>query len=213
MPVLGEETSIFPEDLLDTSSGGTSCHGWWVLYTRSRQEKVVARHLLSCEVGFYLPLIKKTLTYGRRRVTSRVPLFAGYLFVCGAEEARVSALTSNQVSRVLPVIDGERLCSDLQRIRRLIAMNAPLTIESRLTRGHWVRIRRGPFEGLEGMVLKRLGQTRLVVSVDFIQQGASIEVEDHWLELIGPRPGADRRSGLGRAAAAITGGRKGLIRV
>jgi hypothetical protein len=36
--------------------------------------------------------------------------------------------------------------------------------------------------GLEGTVLVRRGVTHLLVSVNFLQQGASIEVEDYLLE-------------------------------
>jgi hypothetical protein len=38
--------------------------------------------------------------------------------------------------------------------------------------------------GLEGTVLARHGRTRLLVAVDFLQQGASVDVEDCFLEPI-----------------------------
>jgi hypothetical protein len=36
--------------------------------------------------------------------------------------------------------------------------------------------------GLEGTVLMRRAQTRLLVSIDFLQQGASVAIEDYLLE-------------------------------
>jgi hypothetical protein len=38
--------------------------------------------------------------------------------------------------------------------------------------------------GLEGVVIKRHGQDRLLVAVSFLQQGASIKIEDFEVERI-----------------------------
>jgi transcriptional antiterminator RfaH len=91
-------------------------------------------------------------------------------------------LTTNRVSRVLEVEQPEQLVYDLQQFRRLIAANAPLTIESRLAPGRRVRVRQGAFAGVEGTVLKRRGETRLLVAIKFLQQGASVEIDDFLLE-------------------------------
>jgi transcription antitermination factor NusG len=55
-------------------------------------------------------------------------------------------------------------------------------VESRLGPGRRVRVRNGPFAGLEGTVASRRGKTRLVLHVDFLQQGASVEIEDFQVE-------------------------------
>jgi transcriptional antiterminator RfaH len=47
-----------------------------------------------------------------------------------------------------------------------------------------VRIRSGALRGLEGVVVKRHGEERLVVAVRFLNQGASIELEDVDLERV-----------------------------
>ena len=92
------------------------------------------------------------------------------------------SLATNRVLRVLPVNDGQRLIADLRQIERLIQANVPLTVESRLQAGRNVRVRSGPLAGVEGVVLRRRGETRLLVSVNFLQQGASVEIEDFCLE-------------------------------
>jgi transcription antitermination factor NusG len=182
MPVLAKEKCRFPESLLDSADApGDGAH-WMVLYTKPRQEKSLARDLLRQEIPFYLPLVKKTLHYGRRRVASFAPLFDGYLFMLGSERERTISLTTNRIVRVLPVNDGERLIADLRQIERLIEANVPLTVESRLRAGMHVRVRSGLMAGVEGVVLRRRGETRLLVSVNFLQQGASVEIEDFRLE-------------------------------
>ncbi len=184
MPVLAKETCLFPDTLLESPSDSfvAADSQWMVVYTRPRQEKSLARDLLRQTIPFYLPLVKKTLRYGRRRIASFAPLFDGYLFMLGSERQRIMSLATNRVLRVLPVADGQRLISDLRQIERLIEANVPLTVESRLQAGRSVRVRSGPFVGIEGVVLRRRGETRLLVSVNFLQKGASVEIDDFCLE-------------------------------
>ena len=184
MPILAPEPCLYPEELLDGAACDPADRQWWVLYTKARQEKALARELLRYEVPFYLPIVAKTLVLRGRKIRSHVPLFSGYVFLFGSDEERVRALTTNRISRVLTVYDPERLQHDLRQISQLIATKMPLTPEARLLPGDRVRVRHGPFEGLEGTVLRRAGETRLLVSVNFLQQGASVEIDDFMLEPI-----------------------------
>ncbi len=185
MPILGQETTIYPETLLEDLCEEDSSRSWWVLYTKARQEKAIARNLLACQIPFYLPQVEKTNVSRGRRSRSFVPLFAGYVFLFGSEEERIRTLMTNRVSRVLTIDDPSHLVADLRQLRQLIVSDAPLTIESRLLPGARVRVRGGSLEGIEGTVLSRRGKTRLLVAIDFLQQGASVEVEDFLLEPIG----------------------------
>lgn len=182
MPVVAQLASLHPEGLLDALASQPPERRWWVLYTKVHQEKALARQLFGRDIPYYLPLLNKTTVWRGRKFISRVPVFAGYVFLFGSEEERVVSLTTNRISRILHVHDPDGLTRDLRQLRRLIASGAPLTVESRLVPGQRVRVRRGVFAGLEGTVLKRRGSTRLLVAVDFLQQGASVEIEDCLLE-------------------------------
>jgi transcriptional antiterminator RfaH len=191
MPILAQEPSLHPAGLMDeggvpVDAGVGECQerGWWVLYTKARQEKAVARDLLRYDIPFYLPLVTKTMLYRQRRIVASAPLFSGYVFLYGSERERHRALTTNRLSRILAVADPDELWRDLRQLKRLIAAGAPLTLESRLAPGSRVRVRRGPLVDLEGTVLSRRGQTRLVICVNFLQQGASVEIDDFLLEPI-----------------------------
>jgi transcription antitermination factor NusG len=184
MPILGEQSSLFPETLLDDDPEANSDSRWWVVYTKARQEKALSRELLGRQIPFYLPLVKQTAIRNGRRTTSYIPLFTGYVFVYGTEQQRIVSLTTNRISRILSVDDPQRLVADLRQLRRLIASNMPLTIESRLDTGDRVRVKQGSLMGMEGTVLSRRGSTRLLVSVNFLQQGASVEIDDYLLEVL-----------------------------
>jgi len=185
MPILSEETSLYPEDLLDEPIQLDSSRRWRTLHTKPRQEKAIARNMFAAQIPFYLPLVKRHLVYRGRRMASYAPLFPGYVFLFGSEEERQIVLATHRVANVLSVDDPERLCFDLRQIRQLIRADVPLTIEARLVPGTRVRVLRGPFSELEGIILKRRGKTRLLVALNFLQQGASVEVEDYLLERIG----------------------------
>lgn len=186
MPMLPLERSIFPDNLLDDYQPevGELSVRWWALYAKSRQEKALARQLLAYQVPFYLPLVSTKQYVRGRRQSSYLPLFAGYVFAYGTDEQRVAALTTNRISRILPVHEHVELIKDLRQIRDLIARKAPLTLESRLDRGARVRVRRGALMGLEGEIIRRNGKDRLLVAVKYLQQGVSVEIDDCMVEQI-----------------------------
>jgi transcriptional antiterminator RfaH len=174
--------SLFSDGVVDHREG----RNWWVFYTKARQEKALARDLSARRVPHYLPLHKKSSMCRGRRLSSYIPLFSGYVFLFVDLEERVTALASNRVSRTIDVPRGgqAQLFEDLTRIQRLIASGVPLTPESRIQPGEPVRIKSGRLAGLEGIVTKRRGESRLLVAVNYLQQGASIEIDDFALEAI-----------------------------
>jgi len=184
MPILEREPSCYPDDLLNGFCRTASDRQWWALYTKARHEKAVARYLAANSIPFYLPLVPQTSVSCHRRRTSHVPLFSGYVFVCARCDERTTVLMSNRISRILDVGDDELLEMDLRQLSQLIVSGAPLTIEARLGPGQRVRVRYGPLAGLEGTVLKRRDESRLLIGVSFLQQGASVEIEDFQVELI-----------------------------
>lgn len=184
MPILPKHRDVFPDGLLDEPADASRPgERWLVLYTLSRREKDLMRKLEAAGIAFYAPMIPRRLrSAGGRTRTSYVPLFPGYVFSRADEDGRRAALATNCVSRWIPVPDERMLVDDLRAIRRLVETDQPLTPEARLEPGHPVRVRSGPLAGLEGTVVTRRGTERLIVAIRFLNQGASIEIEDVDLE-------------------------------
>ncbi len=186
MPLLPLEPFIYPPDLLTTlGQSAEETEHWWVLHTRPRAEKVLARKLLALRQDFFLPLYKKKLQIRGRSLTSYLPLFPSYVFMRGDENARLEALRTNQIIRVLPVPEGKRLRADLTSTYRLMECGAPVAPEDRLQPGMAVVLTSGPLSGLQGKIIRRNTHLRFVIEVDFIQQGASVEVEGWMLQPLG----------------------------
>ncbi len=185
MPILAEQPCVFPEDLLENNEElgpQESERVWWAIYTRSRQDKALARDLFANEIPFYFPQVARERLVRRRRVRTLDPVFPGYVFLFGTPEERVDSLKTNRISRILPVPDQDELFRDLRQLAELIAIGAPLTVEQRLCPGRQARIHNGPLAGLEGTIMKRRGTDRLLIAVNFLQQGVSIEINDFLVE-------------------------------
>jgi transcription antitermination factor NusG len=181
MPILGDEPQIFPDSLFEPNQDALAQRHWWVLHTKPRQEKSLARQLHVQSIPFYLPQVPKRLRIRKQTVTSYIPLFAGYCFLLAEPDERLAALGTNRIVRPLPVTDQKGLWRDLTQIYRLIGSGAPITAEDKLGPGKLVEITSGPLTGLRGKILERASQRRFMVEVDFIHKGASILLEDFTL--------------------------------
>jgi transcription antitermination factor NusG len=182
MPLLPLEPFLFPDDLLSKSNCASpdGSGRWWVLHTRPRVEKSLARRLLRCQTPFFLPLWKRQWRNRGRLLCSYVPLFPGYVFLKADSHAVFKTMETNQVARVLSVEDQSQLQADLSRVYCLIATGAPLSPEERLEPGALVEITTGPLAGLEGKILRRGKQLKFFVEVQFLQRGVSVEIES-WM--------------------------------
>jgi len=177
MPLLPPEVFVWPEELLVQPLPAGETGRWWALHSRPRAEKTLARHFLGRGLSFFLPLAKKRWRNRGRLFTSTSPLFPGYIFLWGDDEARVSALTTNQVAQCIRVEDQPQLHQDLARIHQLMVSGEPLTPEERIQPGDWVEITTGPLQGLQGKIIRRGKHLRFFVEVHFLQRGASVEID------------------------------------
>ena len=174
------------DQCLPDPAAGEQTNSWWLLHTKPRQEKKLAEQLKAFQLPHYLPVTKKkAVTRGKVRY-SWSPLFSGYLFLMGTPEQRVRALETNRVVSTHESKDKEELARRLRELSELIRLGVPLTAEARLAPGREVRLKSGigSLQGMEGIVEKRAGQTRLFVFVSELLGGVSLEIEEHLLEPI-----------------------------
>ncbi|UCE58724.1 MAG: UpxY family transcription antiterminator [Phycisphaerales bacterium] len=168
-----------PQVLIDEFVGR-----WWVLHTKARNEKALSGTLERLEIQHFLPLVRYKRLYGGRIRRVEIPLFPGYVFLCGSDEDRLVALKTNRIASVLEVVDQERLRDDLRQINLAVHGDEPIDLYPGLRSGSRCRVVSGSLSGLEGVVLRRRGPWRVYVGVEFVGQSAELEIDPALLELI-----------------------------
>lgn len=152
---------------------------WYAAYTSANHEKKVATELGRRSVEGFLPLYNSVRRWKDRRVQLELPLFPGYLFVHLALRDRLRVL---QVPGVVKLVGfgGLPVALPDQQVEALRAgLNGQLSAQPHpyLTVGRRVRIVRGPFQGAEGILVRRKGVFRIVLSLEAILRSIVVEVD------------------------------------
>lgn len=160
---------------------------WYVLFVRSNQERRVATRLQAREVEHFLPCYESVRQWKDRRVKLEVPLFPGYVFVRLPLTERAKALTiSNVVSLVgtrnLPsAVSDEEIAWIKLGIEHGKAGPYPY-----LNVGHRVVVTEGVMCGMEGVLLRKRNNTRIVLSLDSIARSFVVEIDAAWVRPLAP---------------------------
>ena len=186
-------TQFTPEEAIPDHLEGQ----WWVAHTRSRNEKALAKDLTRLSIVSYLPLRKRVTRSRRtgRHSLSTVPVFTGYLFFNATEQQRYQVVATRRVANTLYVPDQRQLVAQIRHIHQVLATDTVFEHFHGVRVGQWVRVVAGPLVGVEGRVVRKLGKTRLAISVDILGQSVLAEVDANLLEAIeAPEPSAYRHA-------------------
>jgi transcription antitermination factor NusG len=158
-----------------------------LILTKSRHEKMVAAALDQFGIPCYLPLIKKVKKYKKGRATHEIPLFPNYVISHEPGELRqkMFAISQHLVS-VVPVPEASRqlLLDELDTVRRVVDTQTPLEACDEIKIGQAVRLKRGPFKDLEGIVVENRGTLKFIINVHMLGQSISAEVDPADLKMI-----------------------------
>ncbi|MBU1694389.1 MAG: hypothetical protein KJ726_09640 [Verrucomicrobia bacterium] len=150
---------------------------WVVLHVRPRCEKKLEAFCQRSGLPAYLPLRRKVHRYGVRERAFWSPLFPGYLFCVSTAPGRSTLRQNRYVANLLEVLDQARLVGQLLHIRQALAVDDMVEVMPYLAAGRRVQVTAGPFKGLEGIVQRIKGRTKVVLNVDMIQQAVIVEVD------------------------------------
>lgn len=183
-----------------------SAHGaepqWYAAYTCSHHEKSVALQLGHRAVEHFLPVCDVVRRWKDRRVTLQLPLFPGYVFVRLALRNQLQVLQIPGVSRLVG-FGGKPAAlatEEVEALRRSLAGGMKAEPYPYLALGQRVRAKSGPLAGVEGVLLRRKGSFRLVISIDLIQRSVSVDVDAADIEAApSPRPSQPAKFGIQNA--------------
>jgi transcription termination/antitermination protein NusG len=154
---------------------------WYALQTRPRHEKKVVSELQEKGITTYLPLISQVHRWSDRRKLVHLPLFSCYVFINAflTPAIRLAALSSwGALGFVGPHKQAAPIpATEIESVRKLLESNVAFFPYPFLKIGQRVRIRGGCLDGLEGILLGRQRDKRLVISVESIERSLSITIE------------------------------------
>jgi len=163
---------------------------WYAIQTWSRHEKMVRDQLAAKSITHLLPLWRKRSIRMDRVKYVEVPLFSGYLFGHFALQDKVAVLETFGVARIVGVNGTAVSVPDEQiaAVRTMVEHHLPYDPHPYLVEGMRVRIKCGVLMGAEGILVEKRQRHRLVISMDLIQQGVSVEVDIAHVEPLELRP-------------------------
>lgn len=158
---------------------------WCAAYTVARHEKVVAERLKGRFVESFLPLYRSVHYWKKRRAELELPLFPSYVFIRISAANRLAALQVPGIVQIVschgaPVVVPDE---EIERLRMALQLRKSEPFPY-LPAGNRIRIKAGPLQGLEGVVVRHNNQARIVVSVDFIQRSTAVELWPEDLECL-----------------------------
>jgi transcription antitermination factor NusG len=157
---------------------GDSELAWYALHTRHQHEKLVAQSLASKGFETFLPQYTVVRRWSDRAKQLSLPLFPCYVFMKGGTDNRLAVLTTPGVhgfvgfaGRAAPIPEQE-----IDAVRRA-ALSARIEPHPFLRCGDRVRVKCGPLEGVEGVLVRKKNSCRLILSLELLLRSAAVEVD------------------------------------
>jgi transcription antitermination factor NusG len=157
---------------------------WYAAYTYPRHEKAVFEQLIQKSVECYLPLCEEVHRWTDRSVRVQLPLLPGYVFVRIRLSERRNVLSVASVIRILSFNGHPQPLpeSEIEALKRSLQHRRVERLPYYLSKGDKVRIKSGPLEGLEGIVERQKGRSRIVISINAIMNSVAVDLQADDLE-------------------------------
>ena len=157
---------------------------WYAVQTRPRHEKRVAEQLCSKSMEAFLPVHRCRRRWKNGVLTDvEFPLFPCYLFARAPLHERIRLLQLPGIvglaaSTAHPTAIPDQEIELLRQVTNLFRTEP----HPFLNAGDPVRIVGGPLAGLEGILIRRKQEFRLVLSVHIIMRSVAIEISEFDIE-------------------------------
>jgi transcription antitermination factor NusG len=159
---------------------------WYAAYTSANHEKRVAEQLKMRLVEHFLPLYDSVRRWKDRRMKLQLPLFPGYVFVHLALRDRLRVLEAPGVAKLVG-FNGTPTAlpqQEIEALRTSLGDGVRARPHPCLKVGQRARVKAGPLEGMQGILVRRKNGLRFVISVELIQRAVAVEVDEADLLLL-----------------------------
>ena len=162
---------------------------WYALYTRHQHEKTVADILSAKGFQVFLPLYPVAHQWKDRVKRLSLPLFPCYVFIRASLDLRIPILMTPGVHAFVGVEGRSVRIPDIEidAVHRTIDNLLHVEPYPFLRAGDWVRVKSGPLEGIEGILVRKTNKFRLILSVEMLKKSVAVEVDPSIVERLRPR--------------------------
>jgi transcription antitermination factor NusG len=152
---------------------------WYGIRTRSNHEKVASTVLRGKGYDPYLPLYRLQRSRPNAQGEGEHPLFPGYVFCRFDVKKRLPILMTTGVISVLGFGKEPAAIPDeeIEAVKAVLRSGLPAEPCAYLREGQRVRVKDGSLDGVEGILVKKKNQCRMVVSVTMLQRSISVEID------------------------------------
>ena len=127
----------------------------------------------------FLPVYRAVHRWSDRNRTVVLPLFPCYLFVRTSLHRKPDVLQTKGIRKL--VESAGRGCevseTEIAALQRICHFESGVQPHSFWEQGDRVRISRGPLCGIEGILMREKNEYRIVVCVELLKKGVSVEVD------------------------------------
>jgi transcription antitermination factor NusG len=161
---------------------------WFVIISKIRWEKKVAKSLSDLGFEIYLPLKKEKKQWSDRVKTIETPLMNSYVFIHCTEQERFLSFDVNGVKTYL--MNHGKLAVVQEKEINILKMieNQNIEFSARenfLKKGELVEIFSGPFMGFQGKIVEYRGKSKFVIDLQNLNYSIVIDKEINDLKLVG----------------------------
>jgi transcription termination/antitermination protein NusG len=152
---------------------------WYAIWTRSRHEQVVREQIERKHYDAFLPTITRWSRWKDRKKKIDWPLFPGYCFARFNVDETLAILKCTGVVNIVS-FEGKPAAipeHEIESIRRLVESDLQFDPCPMIREGMMVEVKHGALKGVVGRLIRKGAHARLILAVELIGQGVSVEVD------------------------------------
>jgi transcription antitermination factor NusG len=160
---------------------------WHVIYTRSRQEKMLARSFEENGIIYYLPIIKTLKQWSDRMKQVEEVLFKSYIFVYVSEREYYEALKAPGAVKYISFNGKAAKIPDnqIETIKNTINNKIEFSVNQDIfKKGEKVEIINGPLCGSLGEVVLINGKKKLLIRIEQIGYSLLVHISGDAIRLV-----------------------------
>lgn len=174
MKIKDQRSDIFSEKVTDIKQ-------WFVLYIKSRHEKVAKELLIEAGFTVYLPIRKVLKEWSQRKKWVEEPVFKSYIFIKTYKKQLVNALVVDNVISYIrfagePAVVREE---SLLLVKKMLLNETTFEVQSGVLKpGNEITIKTGSFKGSTGIIKELRGKKKFVVQLKTLNMSLVIPLSD-----------------------------------